>query len=199
MIKEDGIAEQLGALREALTTISEGGPSARAADDYRSLREALMSNDAVGGLLPDFVVECRTPRDFWNYIQRAFKSYADRSRLVEAQLLPIERQFRPERQRAPGKRPSEVGIGPSPVRPVSATGLTFVSDERVSELRTLQIHSFDLGRLIRLCEELNVSVPRGLLPCDGHAVACAARPCAAGVWQAYVRRSGEQCRLEVFQ
>ncbi len=70
-----------------------------------------------------------------------------------------------------------------PVRPVSATGLTFVSDERVSELRTLQIHSFDLGRLIRLCEELNVSVPRGLLPCDGHAVACAARPCAAGVWQ----------------
>ena len=161
MIKANEIAEQLGAFRETLTTISEGGPGVRAADDYRSQRDALMSNDAVGELLPDFVVECRTPRDFWNYIQRAFKSYAHRSRYVEAQLLPIERQFRPERQRAPGNRPAEVRIEYSPVRPVSATGLTFVSDDRVSELRTIQFQSFDLARLIRLCEELNVSYREG--------------------------------------
>ncbi len=161
MVKTNEIADQLGAFRETLSTISERGPGVPAADEYRPLRDALVSNDRVHDLPPDFVVECRTPRDFWNYIQRAFKSYADRSRYVEAQLLPIERQFRPERQRAPGDRPAEVRIEYSPVRPVSATGLTFVSDDRLAELRTIQTQSFDLRRLIRLCEELNVSYREG--------------------------------------
>ena len=161
LVKSDEIAEQLGAFREMLSTISENGPGAPAADQYRQLRQALVSNDSVRELLPDFVIECRTPRDFWNYIQRAFGSYAQRSRYVEAQLLPIERQFRPERQRAPGDRPVEVRIEYSPVRPVSASGLTFVSDDRLAELRTIQAQSFDLRRLIRLCEELNVAYGEG--------------------------------------
>ena len=161
MVKSDDIAEQLGAFREALTIISEGGPSVPAADQYRSLREILMSDDGVRDLLPDFVIECRTSRDVWNYIQRAFRSYADRSRYVEAQLLPIERRFRPERQRAPGNRPAEVRIEYSPVRPVSAASLTFVSEDRLAEFRTMQARSFDLQRLIRLCEEANVAYSEG--------------------------------------
>ena len=58
------IAEQLGILRETLSTISEDGPNSAAADDYKSQREALVANDQVRESLPDFVIECRTPRDF---------------------------------------------------------------------------------------------------------------------------------------
>ena len=130
------IAEQLGAFRETLSTISEGGPNITAADDFKSQREALVANYKVRESLPDFVIECRTSRDFWNYIQRTFKSYADRSRYIEAQMLPIERQFRGERKRAPGERLVEVRIEYSPVRPVSAAGLSFVSESRLAELRS---------------------------------------------------------------
>lgn len=155
------IAEQVGALRETLSAISEHGPNSEAADDFKFQREALVENDNVRESLPDFVIECRTPRDFWNYIQRAFKSYADRSRYIEAQLLPIERQFRGERKRAPGDRPVEVRIEYSPVRPVLAAGLSFVSESRLAELRKLQNSSFDFRRSIRLCEELNVAFREG--------------------------------------
>ena len=161
MGKSKKIAEQLGSFRETLSAIAEGGPSARVPDQYRQLREVLVSNDAVCQLLPDFVIDCRTPRDFWNYIQRAFGSYSERSRYVEAQLLPLERLFRPERQRAPGNRPAEVRIEYSPVRPISASGLRFVSDDRLAELRAIEAHSYDLQRLSRLCEELNVAYSEG--------------------------------------
>jgi hypothetical protein len=155
------IAEQLGAFRETLSAISEGGPNVTAADDFKSQREALVANDKVRESLPDFVIECRTSRDFTNYIQRAFKTYADRSRYIEAQLLPIERQFRGERKRAPGERPAEVRIEYFPVRPVSAADLSFVSESRLAELRKLHSPSFDFRRLIRLCEELNVAYREG--------------------------------------
>lgn len=155
------IAEQLGAFRETLSAISENGPTCPATDNFRSQRDFLTTNETVNDFLPDFVIECRTARDFWNYIQRAFKSYSDRTRYVEAQLLPIERQFRVDRQRAPGYRPAEVRIEYAPFRPVSEAGLKFVSDIRLSEIRNLDSSSYDFGKIVRLCEELNVAYREG--------------------------------------
>jgi hypothetical protein len=155
------IAEQLGEFREVLGAIAEHGPGVPAADQYRRIRSALITDDNLRLLLPEFVIECRTPRDFWNYIQQAFGSYTKRSRYIEAQMLPIERQFRPERQNAPGTRPLEIRIEYSPVRPVTSAGLTFVAETRLTELRTIGAASFDLRRLIRLCEELNVAYIEG--------------------------------------
>jgi hypothetical protein len=164
MMKSDELAKKIGDFREALGSLAEGGPTASGASGYRELRQDLMADDRVSPLLPDFVIECRTPRSFWDYIQRAFAgagAYTARSRYIEAQLLPIERQFRPARERAPGVRPAEVRLEYSPVRPVAPTGLTFVAETRLAELRAIRSDAHDLGKLIRLCEELNVAYSEG--------------------------------------
>lgn len=117
----------------------------------------------VSPLLPEFVVECRTSRDFWNYIQRSFPgtgAYASRSRYIEAQLLPVERKFRPEREKAPGERPAEIRFEYSPVQPVSASGLSFIAETRLAELRVLSTQ-FDFQKLVRFCDELNVAYSKG--------------------------------------
>jgi hypothetical protein len=157
--RHDDIAETIGRFRTTLGSIAEGGPNAGGA--YVQLREELVANERVRPLLPDFVIECRTPRDFWNYIQPAFASYAERSRYVQAQLVPVERQFRPERDRATGVRPPEVRIEYSPVVPVTAAAAILVGEQRIAELRTLQSPNFDFARVVRLCEELNVAYANG--------------------------------------
>jgi hypothetical protein len=162
-MKSDEVAEQLGTFRELLGDIAESGPSVQPSG-YKNLRQTLLSDDRVGPLLPDFVTECRTSRDFWNYIQRAFSgsgAYAQRSRYIEAQLLPIERQFRPERDRSPGERSAEIRFEYSPVPPPSASGSTLIAESRIAELRTARSAQFDLRRLIRLCEELNTAYGQG--------------------------------------
>jgi hypothetical protein len=158
------LADRLGVFREVLGCIAQGGPNAERAGEYRELRDGLLGDQRVGQLLPDFVNECRTSRDFWNYIQRAFSghgAYSDRSRYIESQILPIERAFRPERQKAPGDRPPEIRIEYSPVRPATAGGLTLIADIRIAELRTLCSTQFDFQRLIRLCDELNTAYSHG--------------------------------------
>jgi hypothetical protein len=156
-------AEKIGRFRDILGAIAEGGPSVTPAGDYGDLRQELLGETRVAELLPDFVVESRSARDFWNYIQRAFSKYADRSRYIEAQLLPVERQFRPERQNAAGIRPSEVRFEYSPVRPPTLGVHRFVSEDRIAELRVLKPAAFDLRKLVRLCEELNVTYSEGAL------------------------------------
>jgi hypothetical protein len=156
-------AERLGRFRDILNSIAQGGPNVSSASDYRQLREELVGDDVVHQLLPEFVIECRSPRDFWNYIQRAFRDYGGRTRYIEAQLLPIERQFRPERQRSPGMRPPEVRIEYSPLRPPSLGVHRYVSDDRLAELRALAPSNYDLAKLVRLCEELNVTSSEGAL------------------------------------
>lgn len=158
MRKSIELAEKIGRFRDILGAIAEGGPNVTG---YRDLRDELVAEERVAELLPDFIIECRSARDFWNYIQRAFSSYADRSRYIEAQLLPVERQFRPERPKAPGIRAPEVRIEYSPVRPAALGGLRFVSEDRIAELRSLQAAAFDLSKLVRLCEELNVAYDAG--------------------------------------
>ena len=71
-MKSQALAEKIGAFRELLGSIAETGPPKRGASEYCELRHELMEDDRVGPLVPDFVIECRTPRDFWNYIQQAF-------------------------------------------------------------------------------------------------------------------------------
>lgn len=157
--RNEETAEAIGRLRVALGSIAEGGPNGGAS--YFELREQLVGDERVRPLLPEFVIECRTPRDFWNYIQPAFATYADRSRYIQAQLVPVERQFRPERDRAPGVRPPEVRIEYSPVVPVTAAALTFVGEHRLAQLRGVQSTTFDFARVVRLCEELNVAYSNG--------------------------------------
>ena len=160
-MQDEEVAEKIGRFREILEGIAQGGPDAGDLDEYSQLRKELVDDPDIRPLLPNFIIEYRTPRSFWNYIQPAFSSYAKRSQYIEFQLVPIERQFRPGRQRAPGLRPPEVRIEYSPVRPAEGTSSTLVSEKRLAELRVLKPPGFDLQKLIRLCEELNTSFDQG--------------------------------------
>ncbi len=156
-------AEKIARFRDILTMIAEKGPRVSAAEEYRTLRDDLVTDEEVMELLPDFVIECRNTRDFWNYIQRIFSKYVERSQFIEAQLLPIERQFRPDRQKTPGIRPPEVRIEYSPIQPVALGVHKFVSETRIAQLRALAPAPFDLRKLIRLCEEINIAYTGGAL------------------------------------
>jgi hypothetical protein len=156
-------AEKIGRFRDILSMVAEKGPSTLVTEEYHILRGELVADNEIVGLLPEFVIECRNIRDFWNYIQRAFSKYAERSQYIEAQLLPIERRFRPERQGAPGIRPPEVRIEYSPIRPAALGVHKFVSEKRIDQLRALSPTTFDLCKLIRLCEEINVAYTGGAL------------------------------------
>lgn len=110
------------------------------------------------------MVECRTERDFWNYISTAFSGsgvYASRTKYITAQLLPVERQLRPDRMRLPGDRPAEIRIEYSPVRPTSSGGLALISDGRIADLRTATSFEYSLVKLIRFCEEANTTYAQG--------------------------------------
>jgi len=156
-------AEKLGRLRDILTIISEKGPNVGLEGEFRAIRAELIADEKVNELLPEFIIECRSSRDFWNYIQGAYSSYGARSQYIKGQLLPIERQFRPERQKSPGICPPEVRIEYSPVRPPALTAVKLVSEVRIAQLRAINSKDFDLHKLIRMCEELNVIFADGSL------------------------------------
>lgn len=165
MNKQIPRSEKIGRFREILGAIAmpEGAAPIENASEYREIREQLMEDEQINALLPEFVIDCRTPRDFLNYIQRVFKTYKERSLYIEAQFLPIERQFRPERQRSSGIRPPEVRIEYSPIRPPGNPGSQFIAETRIAQLRGLSPVGFDLQKLVRLCEELNVVYGEGCL------------------------------------
>jgi hypothetical protein len=159
------IKENLGRFREVLTQIAESGPSGADQEEYISLRAALLSEPKLNGLLPVFVDEQRLPRHFWNYIKALFHEgigiYEKRSQYIEAQLLPVERQFQSASQKAPGDRPTEKIITYLPPPPAKTLGTLIINEERIAELRTINSAEFDLTKLVRLCEELNVAFSNG--------------------------------------
>ncbi|MFC2045889.1 hypothetical protein ACFLUH_04345, partial [Chloroflexota bacterium] len=78
------LAEKVGRMRDILAVIAERGPNVSVAEEYRMLRAELVADERIADMLPEFIIECRNTRDFWNYIQRAFSSYASRSQYIEA-------------------------------------------------------------------------------------------------------------------
>lgn len=92
-MKENDPAEAIGAFREILGEIAEGGPNTSEAANYQELRKRITQDDRIAQALPLFVSECRSARDFWDHI-RSLKTYEDRARHIRDQLLPLERQLR---------------------------------------------------------------------------------------------------------
>ena len=163
-MKSDAKAELIGSFRDALNAIAQGGPTVTTAQNYVSLRTSLLNDEHVGPLLPLFVVECRTERDFWNYISTEFSgsgAYGSRTKYINEQLLPVERQLRPDRMKLPGDRPAEIRIEYSPVRPTSSRGFALISEERIAELRTATSPHYSLVKLIRFCDEANTTYAEG--------------------------------------
>ena len=154
--KQPDIAELIGQFRELLEDISEWNTPTDGADKYREVRKTLCNDPKVRQLLPLFVVECRTVRQFWDYI-RTLRTYKERRGYIQGQLLPVERHFRPEQSRAPGFQPPEIRYEYSPVRPTPTTDQLYIAGSRIAELRSLRSPKFDFCKLVRICEELNVA------------------------------------------
>jgi len=154
--KPHDAAELMGQFRELLELISEWKTPEDGPERYREIRKELCDDPRVQPLLPLFVLECRTSGQFWDYI-RNLQTYKERRAHIQGQLLPVERQLRPDQSKTAGLRPPELRVEYSPVRPIPMAVQFYVAESRLAELRTLKSAKFDFCKLIRLCEELNVA------------------------------------------
>ena len=50
--------------------------------DYKSDRDIIIGNKIVNGKVPSFVRTCRTPIEFWHFIQPEFSNYAQRRKFI---------------------------------------------------------------------------------------------------------------------
>jgi hypothetical protein len=74
-------------LQKMLLERSTGGEPSEA--KYELVRFELMSNPKHADLLPDWLKQCRTLGQFWQYIKHEFSSYADRRKYLYDELNPI--------------------------------------------------------------------------------------------------------------
>ena len=87
------LREHLGRYRELLVSVSRNGPDGAAKDEFRELR-AILLGSPIARLLPDFVEDIRTPREFWPYIKATSPSYAGRAQHISEALGNADSQLR---------------------------------------------------------------------------------------------------------
>ena len=75
----------------------------RAVDsDYRRIRSVLLEDPRTKGRTPRFVQTCRTPPEFWGFIQPKFPSYRERTEYLASEFNPLI-DYLEEQARAPMK------------------------------------------------------------------------------------------------
>jgi len=58
-------------------------------EDYRSVRDYLLSVQEIKDLLPKFVKVCHNPDEFWQFIKNEFGSYSERRTYITNELNPL--------------------------------------------------------------------------------------------------------------
>jgi hypothetical protein len=58
-------------------------------DEYRELRAVLLEDPLVRNILPRFLRICRSPVEFWQFIQPKFPSYRERREYIYAEFRPL--------------------------------------------------------------------------------------------------------------
>jgi Abortive infection C-terminus len=59
------------------------------ADDYVSLRKYFFSNQQTKDILPKWVQLCRNSDQFWGFIKKEFKTYAERRNFIYREMNPL--------------------------------------------------------------------------------------------------------------
>lgn len=84
---EAGLYHDALALKVRLTSIATGGD--RSVADFGELRERLVSDGRIRSLLPHWVLACRTPAEFWSFIQPKFPKYAERREFISKEFSTL--------------------------------------------------------------------------------------------------------------
>ena len=58
-------------------------------DEYITIRNFLVNNAIVNDILPNFIIVCRTPDEFWAFIRPKFDNYAQRREYIIAEMAPV--------------------------------------------------------------------------------------------------------------
>jgi hypothetical protein len=87
MSNQPELSEQLEALKEILVAYATGG--AGDAQGYKELRKAVLSNQLVKNIIPEFLRNCRNLEDFWHFIKREYQHYAERREFLWRSFAPL--------------------------------------------------------------------------------------------------------------
>jgi len=83
----DSIYETAQSLQNLLVARARGEPAST--KDYTELRGALVADPTASRLLPSFVRTCRDLGQFWGFIKKRFRSYAERTDFIWAEFQPL--------------------------------------------------------------------------------------------------------------
>jgi len=75
-------------LENLLIEVARGGHR-EDSTDYMALRSFFIQNIAIKPLLPAFVRECRTLKQFWGFIQPKYPSYRERENFIAHEFSPL--------------------------------------------------------------------------------------------------------------
>jgi len=81
------LLEMLESFKNSLVSRATGGDVDQ--DVYRQQRKTLLGYPPLAKRLPRFVTTCRTPDEFWNFIQPKFSRYAERRQYLAEELNPL--------------------------------------------------------------------------------------------------------------
>jgi hypothetical protein len=82
------LLEKVEALQDLLVAIATSSSSAVDTDIFLSLREELMAKPEVKRQLPQMVVNCRTPTQFWHFIKNKYPTYEQRRQYIWGEFRP---------------------------------------------------------------------------------------------------------------
>jgi len=131
--------------------ISQATGKGSDASRYANLRSELLQHPTLGRLVPRWVRTCRTPEQFWNFIQPKFQHYGERRQFIHSELLPLTKA---------AQQRSEV-----PADAMVAETLGALDPEHVREVwdRALQRRSEDPSGALTLARTLVESVCKHVL------------------------------------
>ena len=75
-------------LENLLIEVARGGPRENS-DNFNALRSHFIKNGVLKDLLPAFVRECRSLKQFWGFIQPAYSSYRERENFIASEFTPL--------------------------------------------------------------------------------------------------------------
>lgn len=75
-------------LENLLIEVARGGQR-NDSDNFISLRSYFVQNSVLKALLPAFVRECRTLKQFWGFIQPKYSSYRERENFISSEFTPL--------------------------------------------------------------------------------------------------------------
>ncbi len=150
---EESLSDKVKRLQDILIARATGG----GADDeeYRSLRQELLTNSIVGKIIPSFVRSCRDLGQFWSHVKPMFPTYADRRSYLWSEFQQVSEA---------AEKKAVI------VEDVDGT-LSKLSSENVQELwkRALERRMTDPASAITLARTLIESVLKHVLD-DAHVI-----------------------------